>query len=394
MPRLSCSLLVSLPIAIGCATQTATDDPDGVDSPSVLGPQIDAAWIDAPTLHIGARVFDRAAANSRKVYPVWIAGSATDPVSFDVTASSTDSDVRVAVLGPLDHGARAVIGTGGYASPRTNVEITALGTMSGEYLIVAGSFDLVHDTSYDLEVHCEACAPSRLDVLDAPKAGALVAMADDRVVQARLGEVLAQRTFDVEVELWASPPARSDEARKVAAGVASGTQVNVIVPASVHAGDDLTLVIREAGGRVLDTGVITRFAPQAAAFARTDCVRYGDLDSVEISGVVGFFEGEVAMSLRSEQRHVELAEQVIRAALPGHVGNGWNAFDATFTPARVNGDGELAPDLPHDGELLSVGYIGGGDGAYHRLGCFEYCNDLSGMGGCTGGPRACPSATW
>ena len=58
-----------------------------------------------------------------------------------------------------------------------------------------------------------------------------------------------------------------------------------------------------------------------------------------------------------------------------------DAFDATFLP-----DLSVAAT---DGELLSVGFING-NGDYRRLGCFEYCNNLSGLSSCTGGPRACP----
>ena len=37
----------------------------------------------------------------------------------------------------------------------------------------------------------------------------------------------------------------------------------------------------------------------------------------------------------------------------------------------------------------SVGFING-NGDYTRMGCFEYCNNLSGLSACTGGARACP----
>jgi hypothetical protein len=60
---------------------------------------------------------------------------------------------------------------------------------------------------------------------------------------------------------------------------------------------------------------------------------------------------------------------------------GFNSFDATFLP-----DLNVAA---HDGEILSVGFING-NGDYRRLGCFEYCNNLSGLSSCTGGERTCP----
>jgi len=204
--------------------------------------------------------------------------------------------------------------------------------------------------------------------------------------------VLAGRTFDVELELWASPPMQPWNAVKVATSVASGTQANVIVPASVRAGDDLRLVVREAGGPVLDAGVPTRYAPQAASLVRTDAILYGDIASVQVAGIVGFFEGQATLALRSETRHVEIALDDITASMPGQIGNGFGAFDAAFAP-ELEHNGTLNPDLPRNGDLLSVGTFNG-NGDYRRLGCFEYCNDLSGMATCTGGPRACPTTTW
>ena len=87
------------------------------------------------------------------------------------------------------------------------------------------------------------------------------------------------------------------------------------------------------------------------------------------------------MRLYSETHHRELATHTIHADKPGMIGNGFGAFDATFIP-----DLSVAAT---DGELLSVGFING-NGDYRRLGCFEYCNNLSGLSSCTGGPRVCP----
>jgi len=171
-------------------------------------------------------------------------------------------------------------------------------------------------------------------------------------------------------------------ATRVATSTASGTQVNATVPGSVNDGDDLKLVVRKGGGgRVLDTGITTRFVTAPAAFARLDSIVYGDTGSLQIGGVVGTFEGVADMQLYSETRETAVARQTVRVDRPGQVGNGLNAFDATFRP-----DVAIAP---HDGEILSVGYING-NGDYRRLGCFEYCNNLSGLSSCTGGARGCP----
>lgn len=352
------------------------------------------AWNDAPTLHVGARVFDGARASGRRIHPLWVAGTATSPVTLDVVATAHDGgSVRIAVLGPLVNGVRPVLGADGYASRKGAVSLRVPLKKTGQHLVVVGSYNLATETFYDLVARCApgatTCGGGRVDVLAAPKAGALVGTNSTRLVRATLGQVLTGRSFDVQLELWASPPAQPWNATKIATSVASANQVNVIVPSSVKAGDDLKLVIRKAGGPILDTGVVTRFAPVAQAFARTDSILYGDLASLEISGVVGYTEGVAAMVLRSEDRDVEIAEHVLRADLPGSVGNGFGAFDATFAPELVDAGGTLNPNLPHDGELLSVGWLDG-NGDYRRLACFEYCNDLAGTGTCTGGPRTCP----
>jgi hypothetical protein len=87
------------------------------------------------------------------------------------------------------------------------------------------------------------------------------------------------------------------------------------------------------------------------------------------------------MRLFSETREMELATYTAYADKPGQIGNGLNAFDATFMPELTR--------APYDGEILSVGFING-NGDYRRMGCFQYCNNLSGLSSCTGGPRACP----
>jgi len=393
MSRLACLVL---PFAIACAT----DVPPSEDLRLAAGDAIvsttgiaDAAWDTAPTLHVGERVFDRAEANGRRVFPVWIAGRPGAPVPVDVTATAADGaySVRIAVLGPLRNGQRAVLGAGGYATPKGNVEISLDVETTGEHLLVIGSHDLTAETWFHVQTHCEGCDPRMTDVLSSPKAGALVATGTN-LVETQLGDVLADRTFDVELELWASPPMQRWSAVKVATSVASGTQANVIVPAQVRAGDDLRLVVREAGGAVLDAGVPTRYAPQAASLVRTDAILYGGIASVHVAGIVGFFEGQATLALRSETRHVEIALDDVTAAMPGQVSNGFGAFDATFAP-ELDHNGTLNPDLPRNGDLLSVGTFNG-NGDYRRLGCFEYCNDLSGMATCTGGPRACPTTAW
>ncbi|MDB4963695.1 MAG: hypothetical protein JWP01_3694 [Myxococcales bacterium] len=401
MSRLaSWSLSLALPCALAACTTTEAADESGdliaaaEEALLSISGKADAAWDTAPTLHVGERVHDRASAQGRRVYPMWIAGRPGAPVPLDVVATAHDGDysVRVAVLGPLRNGTRAVLAAGGYATPRANVEISLDVKTAGEHLIVVGSHDLADETFFDVQTHCDACDARAIDVLSSPKSGSLVATGNG-IVEGRLGDVLANRTFDVQLELWASPPMQSWNAHKVATSVASGNQVNVIVPASVRPGDDLKLVVRKPGGAILDTGVVTRYAPQATALVRTDAILYGDIASVQVAGIAGFYEGVAEMQLRSETRHVIVDEDHIEISQPGHVGMGFNAFDATFAPELTDAHGTLNPNLPRNGDLLSVGMINGNDD-YVRLGCFQYCNDLSGMETCTGGPRTCPSTAW
>lgn len=376
--------LVPLLFLAACAADPSVDDELALAAGDAVGAagKADASWVDGPTLHAGARVFAHAGSGSRSVHGIWLAGSKSRPLALDVVASASDGyDVRFAVLGPLVHGKRAVLAASGYARAETVADASVEIETAGEHLIVVGSYGLARETFFDLDVRVDG-DPARSDVLATPKSGALVGDTD-RLISLSLGDVLATRTFDVEVELWTSPPMQHWNATHLATSVASGNQVNFIVPTEVADGDDLQLVVRQAGGRTLDTGVLARFSSRTTAFARTDAILYGDLVSLQIGGVVGFFEGVADMVLHSETHDRDIAQHVIHADQPGQVGNGLNAFDATFAPDLDN------PNIPRNGELLSVGFING-NGDYSRIACFEYCNDLSGMETCTGGPRSCP----
>ncbi len=127
--------------------------------------------------------------------------------------------------------------------------------------------------------------------------------------------------------------------------------------------------------------VAAQLVTPAEGVARLDAILYGDTASLQIAGVTGFFEGHADLRLFSETHKREIAQDNKFVEFPGQVGNGFNAFDATFIP-----DYSVAA---RDGELLSIGFING-NGDYSRLGCFQYCNNLSGLSSCTGGPRSCP----
>ncbi len=397
MTRLTSILLCAS--LLGCAT---SDDPNaaelalaGADAIPTAGAAdaASAGWVDADTLHVGASVYDRADAGSRRVHPLWVAGTAAAPVAItvDVTALGEEgATVRVAVLGPLVNGTRAVLAAGGYAARAGVVSVDVDVATTGEHLVVVGSYKLATAVVYDLVTHCTgARCGAAVDVLATPKAGALVATENGRLLQATLGDVLDARTSDIELEVYRSSPMVTWDRELVATSVASGNQVNMILPASVLAGDDLTLVVREAGGRVLDTGLIVRFAPEATSLVRLDAILYGDIASLQVAGVTSYFEGVADLELRSVTHGRSIAEYTARAANPGMEGTGFGAFDASFLPA-LEVDGALNPALPRNGELLSVGAING-NGDFAALGCFEYCNDLSGEATCTGGPRTCPA---
>lgn len=339
-----------------------------------------ATWDVAETLHANSRLNNFAEANHRSVHSLWIAGSNMNRVPLEISARAGDGyDVRIAVLGPIVNGSRAVLAADGYGAAKRAVSVSIDVATRGEHLVVVGSHDLATDTFYELLAQCDNC-DSRVDVLATPKDFSLVGD-EHGLVSMMLGDVMLGYNADVEVELWASPPMQWWNGTQIGSSIASGTQVNAIMPSTVKAGDDLRLVVREAGGRVLDSGLVTRYMPTATAFARLDNILYGDIASLQIAGVVGFYEGVADLRLYSETNHREIAQDTKRIEFPGQVGNGFNAFDATFIP-----DYSVAAT---DGELLSVGFING-NGDYRRLGCFEYCNNLSGLSSCTGGPRTCP----
>ncbi len=223
-----------------------------------------------------------------------------------------------------------------------------------------GAFDLARETEFSVGAYCDACEAGETDVLAAPKDGALVGTGD-RTVHATLGDVLADRDFDVEVEVWASPPGSPTTAQRVATAVASGGQVNAVIPTSVRAGDDLMLVVRDpATGAVLDAGITTRFAPRLAPLVRTDALRYGADQTIAASGIVGFYEGAADLVLRDETTGTVVTAATVTVSRPGQLGNGWNAFDTAFSVSE-----------PHAGALMSIGTLDG-NGRYRRVGCFVY----------------------
>ena len=239
MRPLAALLLASLTACTvsGTGSNDPADDEAAAeeDAESVVGDEgagdkgDDPGWGGARTLHIGDGQFDQVAAGDRRVHSLWAAGSAADPIAITVTVEAAEESgtVRVAVLGPLADGQRQVIAADGYTAAKHTVELAARLTESGEHLVVIGSFGLASDSAYTAEVRCapdHGCDPARVDVLAEPKAGGLVGAGN--LIAARLGDVLAARDFDVEMEVWTSPPGLSWAAELAGVSVA-GTRDGV-----------------------------------------------------------------------------------------------------------------------------------------------------------------------
>ena len=314
-----------------------------------------ASWQAAATLHGDEPLLARAAAGMHQGHSLWLSGSNMNRMPITISARAVDGDsVRLIVLGP----SAELLAADGVAEPLRDASVTLEIASPGEYTVLAGSHDLATATTYELIATCSGpgCGVSRIDALATPKAGALVGDVQDQISMV-LGDMLVGH--DVSVELWASPPMQWWNGELVAH--ARGAQLDATIPSAVRPGDDVLLVMRNDTGRVIDTGVRTRYAPQRNAFARTDRVLYGD--TVHIAGIVGYFEGVADLRLRSETRQLELARDVVRANKPGQEGNGLGAFDASFTPTDAE-----------PGELVSVGVMTGNN-EYRRLGCFAFAGE-------------------
>ncbi|MBA3540574.1 MAG: hypothetical protein H0T79_13270, partial [Deltaproteobacteria bacterium] len=92
------------------------------------------------------------------MFPVWLAGTDATPLALHVVATAdVDSNVRVALLGPLVDGKRMVLGAGGYSAARAAIDLLARTTEAGEHLVVVGSFELATETSFTVATYCDGC---------------------------------------------------------------------------------------------------------------------------------------------------------------------------------------------------------------------------------------------
>src|SRR5436190_14844590 len=82
-------------------------------------------WITADTLHANAPLSDFANAGDRHVHSLWVAGSNMNRVPLTISARAGDGyDVRIAVLGPLVNGTRAVLAADGYSSLKRTASVS------------------------------------------------------------------------------------------------------------------------------------------------------------------------------------------------------------------------------------------------------------------------------
>ena len=389
-------LLLLLPLA-SCATEITGGEEDGdLDDIEALAP-----WtVRTDGLHLGEHRFGSVDVGARDAWPVWASGSSARPVLLRFRVSGLDgAAVRIAVLGPVVNGARATLASAGYSAPVTTATVNVSVATTGQLLVVVGSYQLASWASYDLSLACKTgatsdqCSGWRVDTLSLPKLGGLsgsILTGGAQRVTARLnGGLAALGTY--QVELWRSPPAFHWLATRLAVASSVGSDVTFNLPASTIAeGDDLLVRVR-AGTRLpyADRGVWSRFAPNQRAFARLDAIDYHDLGDVAIEGVGVFFEARDLLVLSRTADGVEVDRQSAVASLPGQASNGLASFSIVIGEPYDDA-GNPRPVVPRDGDILALDRVDPSE-VSHRLGCFEYCNDLAGTGSCTPRTVACPS---
>jgi hypothetical protein len=385
-------LLVSL---ASCAAEMGDAVEGDLDEIEAVAP-----WtVRTDGLHLGEHRFGSVDVGARDAWPVWVSGSTTRPVLLRFRVSGFDgAPVRIAVLGPVVNGARATLASAGYNAPVATASVNVSVATTGQLLVVVGSYQLASFAGYDLSLACKTgatsdqCSGWRVDTLSLPKLGALsgsiLAGGAQRVTARLNGGLAALGTY--QVELWRSPPAFHWLATRLAVASSVGSDVTFNLPAGTIAeGDDLFVRVR-AGTRLpyADRGVWSRFAPNQRAFARLDVIDYHDLGDVAIEGVGAYFEGRDLLVLSRTADGVEVDRQSALAGLPGQASNGLASF-SIIIGEPFDDDGNPRPVLPHDGDILALDRVDLNETS-HRLGCFEYCNDLAGTGTCTARAVACP----
>jgi hypothetical protein len=125
---------------------------------------------------------------------------------------------------------------------------------------------------------------------------------------------------------------------------------------------------------------------------RNDMIQINDSgNAIDVNGVALFTDGNAFLTLRSESKNKNLVDLSVERTLPGQSGLDLALFDARFeVPATLASSDKPNPDLPANGEILSVGFMNE-EPRFVRLGCFEFCNDESDTPICSGPrPVDCP----
>ena len=398
MLRLAGPSLLLVILSASCAAELGApeDDPSGdLESEEAIAP-----WtLQLDGLHLGEHRFGAVDVGARDAWPVWVSGSSARPVLLRFRVSGIDgAPVRIAVLGPVVNGSRATLASAGYGSPVSTASVNVSVATTGQLLVVVGSHGLASWAAYDLSLACrtgataDQCSGWRVDALSLPKVGGLsgstLASGAQRIAVRLNGGLAALGTY--QVELWRSPPGFHWLATRLATASSLGSDVVFTLPAgTVAEGDDLMFRVR-AGTRLTyaDRGVWARFAPAQRAFARLDMIDYHDLGDVAIEGVGQFFEGRDLFVLSRLADGVEVDRQAAVATLPGQATNGLASFSIVIGEP-FDDAGNPRPVTPRDGDFLALDRVDLAE-TWHRLGCFEYCNDLAGTGTCTARALPCP----
>lgn len=378
-----------LTAAAGCAAPEESDESIGT-----VGEELSESafagddWHMGPSFHVGEVLTDTVLQkNVRIVHPLYLGATPEKPISLHFEGSSP-SGAQIALLSPLKNGKRTTLGSAGYGKPEKKTKFDARVTETGPYLLVVTTHKMAKADSVKLESWQVSGNENQVGAVVSPRAGALAS----RKVAVQLNPSIPD---DVTVELWAEPPRSlaKSERKKVGTVKSVGRKATFDVPKSVVDGDDLLVVVP-----FLESGLRLRLWTKNTAGVRIDRLMTSDFSNVlSFTGVFPFFEGEADLDLRSEKRKdkagnpILLGTKHIVRERPGQEGMGFAMFDEDiYLPLEI-APGKFNPNIPKDGEILSVGFGAfGEEGGYRRVACFEFCNDLSGESKCTQRSVPCP----
>ncbi|MBX3187764.1 MAG: hypothetical protein KF819_12145 [Labilithrix sp.] len=390
---LACSLACSCVLS-ACSSgepgQEASSDAEVITESSV------ASWAIAQTLHVGEVIEDHLAAPSprephvRVVHPFFVRASREEPVTlhFDLEG---ENPVQAAVLAPIHEGARATVRAEGYATASKSLSFDVVLERTGVHLLAVATHRF--EAANTIRVSSSAASARGAE-------GAVVAPVSGSLAGRTIAVELSRALGDEEIELWASPPPYAPgERRKVASARSAGGRATFRVSADVAEGDDLLVVVpaKAPGTSIpLESGVPVRLWTKSTPGIRFDRVGIGDLGNLlTFTGVLPFFEGRATLALYSASRTeggrpLHIGGAVVERDRPGQAGMGLARFDAEVTLPLFVDEDELNPRLPRTGEILAVGVVTEKP-SFAAVGCFRFCNDLSGQVSCEAAPVPCPA---